>query len=673
MHYLFNKKTFLGFVSSFLFIALLVNPGRANKVAAEGGSTSAYLPVAMNAAQAAAADTVFFGPNATWKYDVTGTVPGTGWNAPGFNDSNWPAGSAPLGFGNGNERTVIGYGSDPNHKYITTYFRKTFSIADAASVSSLAIDLVRDDGAVVYLNGKEVARSGMPSGTIGNSTLASSCIDVSPTYTIAIDRSALVTGSNNISVEVHQCSSSSGDLTFGLALHGMVGSSSTAPTATAVPTKAPTAQPTVPPTTGNSFYVTTGGSSSGDGSMSHPWSLAYALSQPAALHPGDTIWVRGGTYSGSFTASLKGSSSAPITVRAYPGERATLRNANDLVVDIYGCQYVNFWGLEIAGSETSRDSATYPSTYGVRVNQGVSSSNVKFINMVVHDVQAMGFGWWQALTNSEIYGSLIYFNGTGKLDHGVYVHNVSGTKYLTNNLIFDNASHGIHGYAETADKGLNNLVLEGNTLFDNGSLGGTFKRNILLGGLTPANNPVIRNNHTYYPGSAGESLNLGYSAGSSGAQVSNNYFAGGAFELGGGYTNLTMSGNTTYAPGGFIGFSTGSFAGNTWTSTKPSGVQVFVQPNQYETNRANLTIYNWSQGSTVTISAASLSGVALQAGHTYELHNAQNFYGDVVSGVYNGSSIVVPMTGHSVAQPAGGYSQPASTFPEFGAFILIGK
>jgi hypothetical protein len=392
---------------------------------------------------------------------------------------------------------------------------------------------------------------------------------------------------------------------------------------------------------------------------------------PSALRPGDTVWVRGGTYNGTFTAKLKGSSSAPITVRAYPGERATIRNSNDMVMDIAGCSYVNFWGLEIAGSESRRDSASNPNTYGIRVNQGISSNNLKFINMVVHDVQKMGFGWWQALTNSEIYGSLIYFNGSRALDHGIYAHNVSGTKYVTNNFIFDNASHGFHGYAETAAKGLNNMVLDGNTVFNNGSIVGTFKRNILMGGLTRTNNPVITNNYTYYPGSSGQALNLGYNAGSSGARVQNNYFAGGGFELGGGYSSLTMSGNYVYAPGGFRGFSTGSFSGNTWTTSKPSGVKVFVRPNKYETNRANITIYNWSKQSTVSVPAASLAGVTIQTGATYELHNVQNFYGDVITGVYDGSAINVPMTGRSVAQPVGGISKPASSFPEFGAFVLI--
>jgi hypothetical protein len=421
---------------------------------------------------------------------------------------------------------------------------------------------------------------------------------------------------------------------------------------------------------GRVFYVTTKGSSSGDGSSSRPWSLGYALRNPAGIKPGDTIYVRSGVYNGSFTVTLNGSSSAWITVRAYPNERVTLRNSNSFVLDIVGSHYLNLWGLEIAGSESSRNSASNASAYGIRVNQGASSSNIRFINMVIHDMQAQGMGFWQALTNSELYGCLIYFNGTTKLDHGVYVHNTSGTKSLINNIIFDNASHGVHGYAETAEKGLNSIVLDGNTLFDNGSIVGTYKRNILMGGLTRTNNAVINGNMTYYPSSSGEALNIGYSAGSANARVTNNYFAGGSIVVGGGYSNLTMTGNYVYALGGISGIKTSSFAKNTWITARPTLAAIGVRVNKYETNRANLTIYNWTKASTVSIPASRLAGVNIPVGAHYELHNAQNFYGDVITGTYNGSSITVPMTGRSVAQPVA-IGKPASTFPTFGAFVLI--
>src|SRR5207248_2046552 len=59
-------------------------------------------------------------------------------------------------------------------------------------------------------------------------------------------------------------------------------------------------------------------------------------------------------------------------------------------------------------------------------------------------------------------------------------------------------------------------------------------------------------------------------------------------------------------------------------------------------------------------------------GDTYELHNAMNYFGDVIIGTYNGSSISVSMTGHAIGAPSG-LPAPKSPFPEFGAFVLIKK
>ena len=88
----------------------------------------------------------------------------------------WTSGPAQLGYGDGDEATTVGYGSDPNNKYITTYFRKTFTVANPSQFNGLTLDLLRDDGAVIYVNGQEVARSNMPTGTINYQTLAATGI-----------------------------------------------------------------------------------------------------------------------------------------------------------------------------------------------------------------------------------------------------------------------------------------------------------------------------------------------------------------------------------------------------------------------------------------------------------------------------------------------------------------
>ena len=112
----------------------------------------------------------------TWKYLANGTDQGTAWRTNGFNDSGWSSGAAQLGYGLPGETTVVGYGTNANNKYITTYFRKTFIVTNAANYLYAKIGLVRADGAVIYINGTEVLRDNMPQGTITAATLASAVL-----------------------------------------------------------------------------------------------------------------------------------------------------------------------------------------------------------------------------------------------------------------------------------------------------------------------------------------------------------------------------------------------------------------------------------------------------------------------------------------------------------------
>src|SRR5690242_2895617 len=65
-----------------------------------------------------------------WRYLDTGTNLGSSWVTPGFNDSLWLSGPARLGYGGDTEATTISFGPNAAAKYITTYFRRTFDVAD---------------------------------------------------------------------------------------------------------------------------------------------------------------------------------------------------------------------------------------------------------------------------------------------------------------------------------------------------------------------------------------------------------------------------------------------------------------------------------------------------------------------------------------------------------------
>jgi chitodextrinase len=158
--------------------------------------------------------------NHSWRYLDNGSDQGTSWRAAGFNDSNWSTGVGEFGYGDGDETTVVASGlSDDRH--ITTYFRASFGVANTDMVDGLRLRLVRDDGAVIYLNGVEVYRNNMPAGVVDAGTLASSGVsgsDEENWIVVSIPTSDLVNGANVLAAEVHQVHPTSSDLSFAATL-----------------------------------------------------------------------------------------------------------------------------------------------------------------------------------------------------------------------------------------------------------------------------------------------------------------------------------------------------------------------------------------------------------------------------------------------------------------------
>lgn len=162
---------------------------------------------------------------ASWRYFDKGTLPAGGWTSASFNDSAWSEGAAQLGYGDDDVVTTVGSGPNPSSKYVTTWFRHAFVVDDPKAFISSTLGIIRDDGAVVYLNGREVFRSNMPTGTIGASTLASATVggtDESTIFETDLNPAQFLTGRNVLAVEVHQSDAASSDLSFQLQLTGLL-------------------------------------------------------------------------------------------------------------------------------------------------------------------------------------------------------------------------------------------------------------------------------------------------------------------------------------------------------------------------------------------------------------------------------------------------------------------
>ncbi len=161
--------------------------------------------------------------NSSWKYLSDGSNQGTAWRNEGFVDTPpWPSGNGQLGYGEGDEATTIPRGpAGGGPDYITHYFRRTFTVTDAASITSLKVHLVRDDGAVVYINGQPATRSNMPEGEVNYLTppLGSTGSPAENSYhELDVDPDLLLDGVNTIAVELHEISSGNSDASFDLDL-----------------------------------------------------------------------------------------------------------------------------------------------------------------------------------------------------------------------------------------------------------------------------------------------------------------------------------------------------------------------------------------------------------------------------------------------------------------------
>ncbi len=437
---------------------------------------------------------------------------------------------------------------------------------------------------------------------------------------------------------------------------------------------------------GRDRYASGSGSSTSDGSIGAPWNMWTALNPSGGYGPipGDTVWIRGGTYNINFDVTASGTVAQPIKYRQYPGERVIVDGGSSTYpgFTVKGSN-LWFWGFEIYFSNTTRQTTQSGSDptdifrgMTIATDQSSSPVNLKIINMVVHD------GWnnlgiWADATDAEVYGNIIYYAGWDAPDrghgHGLYIQNPqNGTKHIEDNIMFRNSSHGLHAYS-WSDL-INNYVINNNIAFDNGEIAGAyFQTNYRVNGdgIDPVRNVQFTNNFAYYsPRYSGGNNVLGNAAGCTNVAITGNYFLtanGVALIKDAGCAGLTMTGNTFL--GSLSGFTSGNYPSNTYYSSAPtSGIETFVRPNRYEAGRANIVVLNWAGSSTASVDVSSV----LSIGDTYEVRDAQNYLGTpAVTGTYCGGTLSFPLTLTTVTAPIGNVTtQPTHTTSQFNVYVL---
>lgn len=372
------------------------------------------------------------------------------------------------------------------------------------------------------------------------------------------------------------------------------------------------------------FYAAPEGRPEAPGTRAEPWDLASALAGRRALAPGDVLWVRGGTYRGPFEVRLAGTESAPIHVRAVPGERATILDGGLRVSEPAAGLWI--WDLELAGSlpperRVSAQKGSHPSDLPTADGLSVRSGRgLVFVNLLIHDNPGNGVGWWTPAEGGEIHGAVIYGNGWKGPDrghgHAIYTQNREPVKTISGCILsagFD-GGYSLHAYGSSR-AWVDHYVVEENIAYGPGPF--------LVGGGRPSRGLRIRRNFLYRA-----SLRVGYSAPENeDAEVRDNVVVGGDISI--------------------LRFKAAVSEGN--VRTIPDARTVLL-PNRYDPSRAHVAAFNAPRAPSVPLEA----GAFLPPGTPFRLLDPHNLHGPpVLRGRAPEGPLALPVAG------------------EFAAFVLV--
>lgn len=267
-----------------------------------------------------------------------------------------------------------------------------------------------------------------------------------------------------------------------------------------------------------SYYVATDGNDTNLGTESRPFqTIRKGVS---VLRPGDTLYIREGTYAGIDTTMPipSGTSwSNPVTIGGYPGETVTIE--------------------------------------GVSLNTGSTISYVIFDNLV-HGGLYVGCGSHHIrLSNSEVknasnfgvffcdnadYNEVINCSVHDSVYHGLYIK--SSNNLFDGNTVYNNGWWGYHLYNQD-EHTVNNNIIRNSEVYGNGYARQGNGILVSSGSNNEAYDNIVRDN-------IGGGIGVAYGSGN--AHVYNNTVYGntqGGIDIGPNATNTTVENNIVYGNG----------------------------------------------------------------------------------------------------------------------------
>ena len=150
---------------------------------------------------------------AEWKY-LAGAHPPDGWTSVTFDDSEWKTGNAGFGYGDRDDKTEL---RDMRGKYRSVYLRRNLDLASELDIEELALAVAYDDGFIAYLNGHEIARANVQSGSGSEAVVVHSheAADAFEMFSLRRHRKHFVFDAPNVlAIEAHNRSLASDDFTI---------------------------------------------------------------------------------------------------------------------------------------------------------------------------------------------------------------------------------------------------------------------------------------------------------------------------------------------------------------------------------------------------------------------------------------------------------------------------
>lgn len=205
-----------------LVLSLILSVPFVNLAAGQTSPGPATAVTAPQVKRAAAVALIERGSQTEWRYLDDGAQPHATWTSADFDDGLWKQGRSPLGFGEPDVSTEIGFGDNAQAKHLAAYFRRSFDFAeDPARLRQLVVEMRIDDGVVVYLNGRELVRQNLPAGPMTVRTRAVGRVEGAEERIYqrhVVPATALKAGRNVLAAAVHQINAVSSDLFFDLQL-----------------------------------------------------------------------------------------------------------------------------------------------------------------------------------------------------------------------------------------------------------------------------------------------------------------------------------------------------------------------------------------------------------------------------------------------------------------------